>query len=132
MAAGPWLGWGDEDAAAARGDDDAAAGAVDGDRVRQAVAVRRHEIVSPVALRVIELRPAPAAVEVVETPQGPVAEPASDVPPLTDELVRDVLRCSRACPRPTGWLRRWRRACFTAVSRRADSGQLGVEIELVR
>lgn len=40
---------------------------------------------------VIELRPAPTDVRLVATPQGPVAEPVADVPPLTDELVRDVL-----------------------------------------
>lgn len=40
---------------------------------------------------IIELRPAATEVKVVETPQGPVAEPLDDVAPLTDELVRDVL-----------------------------------------
>jgi AbrB family transcriptional regulator (stage V sporulation protein T) len=40
---------------------------------------------------VIELRPAVTEVRIVETPQGPVAEPLDDVAPLTDELVRDVL-----------------------------------------
>lgn len=40
---------------------------------------------------VIELRPAPAAVQVVDTPQGPVAEPLEELPALTDELVRDTL-----------------------------------------
>jgi AbrB family looped-hinge helix DNA binding protein len=40
---------------------------------------------------VIELRPATTEVTVVETPQGPVAEPVDSVAPLTDELVRDVL-----------------------------------------
>jgi AbrB family looped-hinge helix DNA binding protein len=40
---------------------------------------------------VVELRPAPTEVSVVETPQGPVAEPLDAVSPLTDELVRDVL-----------------------------------------
>jgi len=40
---------------------------------------------------VIELRPAATEVTVVETPQGPVAEPLDAVPPLTDELVRDAL-----------------------------------------
>jgi AbrB family looped-hinge helix DNA binding protein len=40
---------------------------------------------------VIELRPAATEVRVIETPQGPVAEPYEEVAPLTDELVRDVL-----------------------------------------
>ena len=40
---------------------------------------------------VIELRPAVTEVTVVETPEGPVASPHHDLPPLTDELVRDVL-----------------------------------------
>jgi AbrB family looped-hinge helix DNA binding protein len=40
---------------------------------------------------VIELRPAPAEIKVVETPDGPVVEPVDELPPLTDELVRDVL-----------------------------------------
>jgi AbrB family looped-hinge helix DNA binding protein len=44
---------------------------------------------------VIELRPAATAVELVETPQGPVAEPVEEVPPLDEELVRDVLEQAR-------------------------------------
>lgn len=40
---------------------------------------------------VIELRPAVTEVKIVETPEGPVAEPLEVVAPLTDELVRDVL-----------------------------------------
>lgn len=40
---------------------------------------------------VIELRPAATEVAVIDTPEGPVAVPVEDVPPLTDELVRDVL-----------------------------------------
>jgi AbrB family looped-hinge helix DNA binding protein len=40
---------------------------------------------------VIEIRPLPAEVEIVETPEGPVASPVGELPPLTDELVRDVL-----------------------------------------
>lgn len=40
---------------------------------------------------VIEIRPAPAEVRVVETPHGPVAKPLETLPPLTDELVRDAL-----------------------------------------
>ena len=40
---------------------------------------------------VIELRPATSDVRIVDTDEGPVAAPLEDVPPLTDELVRDVL-----------------------------------------
>jgi AbrB family looped-hinge helix DNA binding protein len=40
---------------------------------------------------VIELRVAPSAVEVVDTPEGPVVRALADVEPLTDELVRDTL-----------------------------------------
>jgi AbrB family looped-hinge helix DNA binding protein len=40
---------------------------------------------------VIELRPAALDVRIVETPEGPVAEAVDDVPPLSSELVRDVL-----------------------------------------
>jgi AbrB family looped-hinge helix DNA binding protein len=40
---------------------------------------------------VIEIRPAPADVSIVETPEGPVAHIQDDIPPLTDEMVRDVL-----------------------------------------
>ena len=40
---------------------------------------------------VIELRPAATEVTVIDTPEGPVASPVANVPPLTDELVRDVL-----------------------------------------
>lgn len=40
---------------------------------------------------VIELRPAPAEVRIVEMPEGPVAQHVEPVPPLTDERVRDVL-----------------------------------------
>jgi AbrB family looped-hinge helix DNA binding protein len=39
----------------------------------------------------IELRPATAEVRVVATPEGLVVEPVSDLPPMTDEMVRDVL-----------------------------------------
>jgi AbrB family looped-hinge helix DNA binding protein len=39
----------------------------------------------------IELRPATTAVTIVETPEGPVAQPVGDVPAMTDELVREVL-----------------------------------------
>jgi AbrB family looped-hinge helix DNA binding protein len=40
---------------------------------------------------VIELRAALAEVRIVDTDEGPVAEPLEQVEPLTDELVRDVL-----------------------------------------
>jgi AbrB family looped-hinge helix DNA binding protein len=40
---------------------------------------------------VIVLRPVAAEVEVVETPEGPVLAPLEDLPPMTDEQVRDVL-----------------------------------------
>ena len=40
---------------------------------------------------VIEMRPSPANVEIVETPEGPVAAPVDDLPPLTDEAVRETL-----------------------------------------
>lgn len=40
---------------------------------------------------VIELRLVATEVRVVDTEEGPVAEPLTNVPPLTDELVRDVL-----------------------------------------
>jgi AbrB family looped-hinge helix DNA binding protein len=40
---------------------------------------------------VIELRPARTQVRLVETEHGPVAEPLEELPPMTDELVRDVL-----------------------------------------
>jgi len=40
---------------------------------------------------VIELRPAAMEARVVETPQGPVAEPLGSTTPLSDELVREVL-----------------------------------------
>ncbi|HLE99199.1 MAG TPA: AbrB/MazE/SpoVT family DNA-binding domain-containing protein [Gaiellaceae bacterium] len=40
---------------------------------------------------VVELRPAPAEVRVVDTAEGPVAKPLEALPPLTDEIVRDTL-----------------------------------------
>lgn len=40
---------------------------------------------------VVELRPVPAEVELVETPEGPVARPVEELPPLTDATVRDTL-----------------------------------------
>jgi AbrB family looped-hinge helix DNA binding protein len=42
-----------------------------------------------------ELRPAPTEVELVETPQGPVARPPEPLPRLTDETVRDTLHLTR-------------------------------------
>lgn len=44
---------------------------------------------------VIEVRPAPAEVQVVATPEGPVAVPTTELPPLTDDVVRDTLERSR-------------------------------------
>ncbi|MEX0673955.1 MAG: AbrB/MazE/SpoVT family DNA-binding domain-containing protein [Gaiellaceae bacterium] len=40
---------------------------------------------------VIEIRPAATEVTLVETPEGPVAHAGEELPPLTDEMVRDVL-----------------------------------------
>jgi AbrB family looped-hinge helix DNA binding protein len=40
---------------------------------------------------VVEFRPAATEVRVVQTPQGPVAEPLRPIPALTDDMVRDVL-----------------------------------------
>ena len=40
---------------------------------------------------VVELRPVPAEMRVAETREGPVADAVADVPPLTDEVVRDTL-----------------------------------------
>ena len=40
---------------------------------------------------VIEIRPAPAEVEIVETPEGPVAAAVGELPALTDEAVREAL-----------------------------------------
>ena len=39
----------------------------------------------------IEVRPVPAMVTIVDTSDGPVAEPADEMPVLTDAMVRDVL-----------------------------------------
>lgn len=44
---------------------------------------------------VIELRPAATEVRILETPEGPVAEPLEPIPPLTDELVREALERAR-------------------------------------
>jgi AbrB family looped-hinge helix DNA binding protein len=40
---------------------------------------------------VVEMRPAASVVRVVQTPQGPVADPLEEVAPLTDDMVRDTL-----------------------------------------
>lgn len=40
---------------------------------------------------IIELWPAPLDVEIVETPEGPVAMPRKDIPPLTADIVRETL-----------------------------------------
>lgn len=40
---------------------------------------------------VIELRPAASELTIVETPEGPVLHAPEGTPPLTDEMVRDVL-----------------------------------------
>jgi AbrB family looped-hinge helix DNA binding protein len=40
---------------------------------------------------VLEIRPSPASVQVVETPEGPVAEALDEIPELTDAIVRDTL-----------------------------------------
>jgi AbrB family looped-hinge helix DNA binding protein len=44
---------------------------------------------------VIELRPAATEVRIVETPEGPVAEPIADVAPLTDAMVRAAIERNR-------------------------------------
>jgi len=40
---------------------------------------------------VIEIRPVPVAVEVEETPDGPVARPLEAVGPIDDTVVRETL-----------------------------------------
>lgn len=40
---------------------------------------------------VVELRPAPAEVTIVETHEGPVVLPRDELPPLADELVRETI-----------------------------------------
>jgi AbrB family looped-hinge helix DNA binding protein len=40
---------------------------------------------------VIEIRPVPAVVTIVDTPDGPLAEPSEDMPVLTDAMVRETL-----------------------------------------
>lgn len=44
---------------------------------------------------VVTLRPAPTPFRIVETSDGAVAEPLEDLPPLTDEIVRDALERTR-------------------------------------
>ena len=39
----------------------------------------------------IEVRPVPASVTIVDTPDGPVAEPVDQMPVLTDAMVRETL-----------------------------------------
>lgn len=40
---------------------------------------------------VIEVRPVPAVVTIVDTPEGAIAEPAGQMPALTDAMVRETL-----------------------------------------
>jgi AbrB family looped-hinge helix DNA binding protein len=40
---------------------------------------------------VIEIRPVPANVTIVETPDGVIAQPVDEMPVLTDAIVRDTL-----------------------------------------
>jgi AbrB family looped-hinge helix DNA binding protein len=40
---------------------------------------------------VIEIHPAPAQVEVLDGPHGPVARPVEDLPPLTGTDVREAI-----------------------------------------
>jgi AbrB family looped-hinge helix DNA binding protein len=60
--------------------------------IRDALGLRGGETLE-VELRdgAIEMRPAPADVEIVELPEGPVATPKGELPPLDDTLVRDAL-----------------------------------------
>lgn len=44
---------------------------------------------------VIELWPAPLEVELVKTPEGIIAVPSQEVPPLTGDIVRDALEKTR-------------------------------------
>lgn len=43
----------------------------------------------------IVIRPAPVEIEVVDTPEGPVATSRTPGPALTDELVRETLERAR-------------------------------------
>ena len=60
--------------------------------LRDALGLRGGEALE-VELRegAIEIRPVTAEIELVETPEGPVAAPRGELPPLDDGLVRDVL-----------------------------------------
>lgn len=44
---------------------------------------------------VIEIRPAAADTRIVHTPQGPVAQPVDDLPPLTDDDVQAAIESTR-------------------------------------
>ncbi|MGH8936034.1 MAG: AbrB/MazE/SpoVT family DNA-binding domain-containing protein [Acidimicrobiia bacterium] len=43
----------------------------------------------------IEIRPGPTPMWLVEAESGPVAVPERELPPLTDEMVRDLLEQTR-------------------------------------
>jgi AbrB family looped-hinge helix DNA binding protein len=43
----------------------------------------------------IELRPVPVEVQLIDTAEGPVAQPLDELPPLTDELVRETIERGR-------------------------------------
>jgi bifunctional DNA-binding transcriptional regulator/antitoxin component of YhaV-PrlF toxin-antitoxin module len=43
----------------------------------------------------LEIRAAPADTRIVRTPEGPVAQPVDDVPPLTDDDVRRDVESTR-------------------------------------
>jgi AbrB family looped-hinge helix DNA binding protein len=60
--------------------------------IREALALRGGEVLEiDVRDGVIEMRPVAADVEIVDTPEGPVARQRTDAPALTDELVRNTL-----------------------------------------
>jgi AbrB family looped-hinge helix DNA binding protein len=44
---------------------------------------------------VVTLRPAPTPFRIVETDEGVVAQPFEELPPLTDEIVRETLERTR-------------------------------------
>ena len=44
---------------------------------------------------VIEVRPVATDVHVVQTPEGPVAEPTVELPRLTDDIVRETIEHTR-------------------------------------
>lgn len=54
----------------------------------QAIEIRERE-------GLIEIEPAPTPMTLETTPGGPVAVPAEELPPLTDELVRATLERMR-------------------------------------